>query len=104
MNILFNWCQEEGVLDIFSAIKTGLNLIRFAVPIGLIVWTMIDIFKNVINPDDNDSKKKIMNRAIAAIVVFLVPTIVNLVMNLVDVGLGEGSSTDYNITDCWRNA
>lgn len=104
MNILFNWCSESGVISIFKLVKTALNVIRLAVPIGLIVWTMIELFKNVLNPDDKDSKKKIMNRAIAAVVVFLVPTIVNLVMNLVDIGLGSGKGYDYNVSECWKRA
>ena len=104
MNLLFNWCSESGVITVFKLIKTGLNVIRLAVPIGLIVWTMIELFKNVLNPDDKDSKKKILNRAVAAIIVFLVPTIVNLVMNLVDVGLGSGKGYDYNISECWKRA
>lgn len=104
MNILFNWCAESGVISIFRLVKTALNVVRLAVPIGLIVWTMIELFKNVLNPDDKDSKKKILNRAIAAIIVFLVPTIVNLVMNLVDVGLGSGKGYDYNVSECWKRA
>ena len=104
MYILFDWCSSDGVLTVFRFIKDALNLVRFAVPIGLIVWTIIEFFKNVINPDDKDSKKKIGNRIIAAVIVFLVPTIVNLVMNLVDIGLGSGKGYDYNISECWRRA
>lgn len=104
MYILFDWCSESGVLSVFRIIKTLLNVVRLAVPIGLIIWTMIELFKNVLNPDDKDSKKKIINRAIAAVIVFLVPTIVNLVMNLVDIGLGSGKGYDYNITECWKKA
>ena len=104
MYLLFNWCNESGVISIFKMLKAGLNIVRFLVPIGLIVWTMIELFKNVLNPDDKDSKKKIMNRAIAAIIVFLIPTIVNLVMNLVDIGLGSGKGYDYNVSECWKKA
>lgn len=104
MYMLFNWCNESGVISVFKIIKAVLNVIRLAVPIGLIVWTMIELFKNVLNPDDKDSKKKIMNRAIAAVIVFLVPVIVNLVMNLVDIGLGSGSGYDYNVSECWKKA
>lgn len=104
MNILFDWCAEEGVISIFRMLKTALNVIRFAVPIGLIIWTMVELFKNVLNPDDKDSKKKIANRAIAAVIVFLVPVIVNWIMGIVDEGLGSGKGYDYNITECWERA
>lgn len=104
MYMLFNWCSQPGVLNVFRFIKDALNLVRLAVPIGLIVWTIIELFKNVLNPDDKDSKKKIGTRLIAAIIVFLVPTIVNLIMNLVDIGIGSGKGYDYNISECWRKA
>lgn len=104
MYMLFNWCNESGVITVFKFLKDALNLVRLAVPIALIVWTIIELFKNVINPDDKDSKKKIGNRIIAAFIVFLVPTIVNLVMNLVDIGIGSGKGYDYNISECWRKA
>lgn len=101
------WCAPgSGLLTVFKIIKTCLNIIRFVVPIGLIIMTVLDVSKNVINPDDKDSMKKIGTRIVAAIIVFLVPTFVNLVMRLVDVGLGNnaGTSNRYNITDCWRNS
>lgn len=104
MYILFDWCAEDGVLTVFKILKAGLGLVRLLIPIGLIIWTMVDVFKNVLNPDDKDSRKKILNRVIAAVVVFLIPNLVNLVMNLVDVGLGSGKGYDYNISECWKKA
>lgn len=103
VNILFNWCSEPGVITVFKLIKIGLNLIRLLVPIALIIWTMIDIFKKVLNPDDKDAKKKIFNRVLAAIIVFLIPNFVNLVMDVVDIGL-DGKGYDYNISECWKKA
>lgn len=101
------WCAPgSGLLIVFKIIKTALNVIRLVVPIGLIVMTVMDVSKNVINPDDKDSMKKIGNRVIAAVVVFLVPTIVNLIMKLVDVSLGKGAGSNYQYTlsDCWKNS
>ena len=87
-------------------IKIVLNVIRLVVPIGLIVMTVLDISKNVINPDEKDSMKKIGTRLIAAVIVFLVPTIVNIIMGLVDVALGSGagSNYEYTLSDCWKNS
>ncbi len=104
MYILFDWCSQPGVLLVFKFVKDALNLIRLAVPIGLIIWIMIDFFRNVVNPDDKDSKKKISTRLIAAFIVFLIPTIVNLIMNIVDIGIGSGKGYDYNVSDCWKRA
>lgn len=101
------WCAPgSGLLTVFKIIKIALNVIRLVVPIGLIVMTVLDISKNVINPDEKDSMKKIGNRLIAAVIVFLVPTIVNIIMGLVDVALGSGagSNYEYTLSDCWKNS
>lgn len=104
MYMLFDWCQNSGVLNVFKIIKTLLNIVRFAVPIGLVLMTTLDIAKNVINPEDKESRKAIVNRLFAAIIVFLLPTLVNIIMNIVDIGLGSGTGYDYNVSDCWKNA
>lgn len=104
MYILFDWCSQPGVLSVFKMIKTILNVIRFIVPIILIIAVTIDIIKSMTNPESKENGKNIGNRLIAAIIVFLVPTIVNLIMNLVDISLGSGEGYDYNISECWKNA
>ena len=104
MFMLFNWCNESGVISVFRMLKAVLNVVRLAVPVGLIVWIVIDLMKNVLDPDNKESRKKIVNRLIAAVIVFLIPTIVNLVMGIVDIGLGSGSGYDYNVSECWKKA
>ena len=75
------WCAPgSGLVTVFKIIKICLNVIRLVVPIGLIVMTVLDISKNVLNPDEKDSMKKIGKRVIAAVIVFLVPTIVTIIM------------------------
>jgi len=101
------WCAPgSGLITVFKIIKICLNVIRLVVPIGLVVMTILDISKNVINPDEKDSMKKIGTRLAAAVIVFLIPTIVNIVMGLVDVALGNnaGSKYEYNLSDCWKNS
>ena len=95
MNILFDWINSPGVQKVIELMKLGMNVIRWVVPIGLIIMTSWDLFTKVLDPDNKDAQKKIMNRAIAAVIVFFVPTIVNLIMRLVDIGKG-GSSIGSN--------
>ena len=109
INILtgeFNgWCNEEGVRQTFHLIKSILEVLRIVVPIGLIVMTTLDITKKVINPDDKDGQKKIMTRAIAAIIVFFIPTIIGIVFRLVDIGKGTNGTYDSansSLSSCWR--
>lgn len=106
----FNWCpsDDEGLIPVFRIVKVCLNVIRIAIPIILIVMTVLDVSKNVINPDEKDSMKKIGNRIIAAVVVFLVPTIVNIIIKIADVALGNDTASnatnDRGLLDCWNAA
>lgn len=101
----FEWCEQQGVIKIFKLIIKILQIVRWAVPIILIVFCVIDVAKIVTNPDhEKDVKKSITNRLIAAVIVFLVPTLVNLVMNLVSIGQGNNENNGYSISSCWQKA
>lgn len=101
----FEWCEQQGVIKIFKLIIKILQIVRWAVPIILIVFCVIDVAKIVSNPDhEKDVKKSITNRLIAAVIVFLVPTLVNLVMNLVSIGQGNNENNGYSISSCWQKA
>ncbi len=104
MNILdtFVWCNQPGVQSVMKMIKTLVNIIRWVVPIGLVVMTTLDVAKHVINPDEKDGGKKIMTRAIAAVLVFFVPLFIRLVLRLVDIGAGKDSDTENSYSECWR--
>lgn len=86
------WCNEEGVRQAFALIKNILDILRIVVPIGLILMTSIDIAKKVINPEEKDGQKKIMTRLFAAIIVFLIPTIISIFLRIVDAGKNAGNS------------
>ena len=98
MNILINWCGESGFRDVLRFIKEALGIIRIVVPIGLIFLTAVDIFKSVINPEAKDGQTKILHRLLAAILVFLTPILVRLVLKLVSIGGGDNS-----VSSCWES-
>ena len=102
MNILFDWCAQDGVQKVFSLINTIINVIRWVVPIGLIVMLSVDIFKKVINPDDKEGQKKIITRIAAAIIIFLIPLIIRIVLGLVDIGSGRTIGSTNSASACWR--
>ncbi len=111
MNIIdlivsWSWCSgENSIQPVLHMIRILLDVIRIVVPIGLIVMTSFDIAKKVINPDDKDGQKKIMIRAIAALIVFLLPTIINLSLKVIDWGTGNDVTSDNgSLSACWRNA
>lgn len=105
INLLFDWSWCNGLQPILHLIKEVLNIVRILVPIALIAMTTIDITKNVINPDDKDGQKKIMIRAIAALIVFLVPTLIRLSFKLIDWGRnvdGTYDNAESGLSSCWR--
>lgn len=103
--------QCNGIFTVEAAelIKDAFDLIRIAVPILLLLFGSLDMAQAVISSDPEAIKKsgaKFGKRAFAAILVFFVPLIVNLLLsipavknslNLVDdptCGLLEGSEEE----------
>ena len=75
-------CTTE-MLQVMALIKFILNVVRFVIPIVLIVLGTFDLFKAVTAGKDEDIKKKqqvLIKRVIAGVIVFLVPTIVSILM------------------------
>ncbi len=92
-------CNDYALANILSLLQLAFNIICIAVPIILIVSLVISFFNMVTNPDQKDFLKKIIIKSLAAIIIFFLPTITNMVMNwLPDNGDG------FNITSCWQAA
>lgn len=73
-----------------------LRIIQYVAPILLILWGSIDMVKSIIAGKEDDIKKNqktLVKRAIAAIILFLVPF-------LVTVGLGLIGSEEWK--SCWK--
>ena len=107
VNIIFSWdwCSQSGVKGVFDLVRSVVDILRIIVPIALIVMTTFDIMKKVINPEDKDGQKKIMTRAIAALIVFLIPTMIRLVFKVIDWGRGVNgsySNAESGLSRCWR--
>ena len=79
-----NLCDDLGpVLRLVGYVVLG---IKIGVPIILIVLGMMDLAKAVTQKDDGkikDAQKTLVSRAVAAVMVFLVVTIVGVLMGLV---------------------
>ena len=89
---------EGAELGIPSGIGNVVHLIVVAiqvvVPILLIIWGMIDFAKAIVGQDEEKIKagqKTFIKRLIAAVVVFLIVTIVQLAINLAASIGGEGN-------------
>ena len=108
--IVFSWLEQEGFQNAVSLVYKIIDLLHILVPIGLIIMTTFDIFKKIIDPNDKEGQSKIMRRAIAGLIVFLLPTIINIIlksMNLEIKDLSNAASENttttlysINITNC----
>ncbi len=91
-------CMNPLFLRIIYYCKVLLNILRFLVPIILIIKTIIAFYKGILTPDDKEIVSKLKGRIIACIIVFLIPTIINLFMNLISKAM---ESKIYNgFTEC----
>lgn len=80
----------------YQILQDALNVIRIAVPMLLIVLGSVDLGTAVVSEDKDSLKKatsRLIKRCLAAIVIFFIPLIVNVLINLVE------SSGGINIVD-----
>lgn len=84
-------CQTAGgsieIPDsIANLLKTIIFIIQVVVPVLLVLWGMLDFAKGVIGQDEDKIKagqKKFIQRLIAAAIVFLIVTVVQIVITTV---------------------
>ena len=102
----FVLCNNDNIIQLFKILKQFLSIIRYVVPIGLTIMTVVAVMKKTINPDDKDGQKRIISRIIAAVLVFFAPVLVRFVIKVVDVGLGHSSESEMNQTcvSAWERA
>ncbi len=94
-----------GLLPIIKVLRRGvLRLIFILIPIGLIIYGVIDLGKAVISSDEKEVKaaqSRLIKRFIYAGLVFFVPILVSALMDMVGEGTTEGTS---GWTSCWAQA
>ncbi len=87
---LKHFCDVNENPDVMRAFKAGglaLNILKIMIPILLIILGGIDFAQAVISSDEKQISKstmKLVQRVIAGIAIFLVPTLVEYVFDLVD--------------------
>lgn len=80
---MFVLADCNGLEAVVSVVKFILKIIQWVVPIILIVLGTIDLVKAVVAGKDDDIKKHqqtLIKRIIAAVIVFLIPMLVSILM------------------------
>ena len=108
---------NQAMNTLIGAVEFVLNLIRWAIPVVLIILGSIDMFKAMASNDDKkagEAKSRFIKRLIYAVVAFLIPFIISLAFSLVGqiVHNGRGdinsdiddvNKQDGNFFECWYN-
>ena len=97
-------CNDPTLLPVISVIQNIFQIIQILGPILAIVSLMILFFRLMVTPQDPDDPKKdnwrikhsIKNAFIALILLFLIPTLVDLTMTV----MGE----NFSVSSCWKAA
>lgn len=91
-----------GLLPIVRVFRKVINLIMVVIPVALILFGTIDLGKAVIASDEKEVKSaqsRLIKRIIYAAVIFFIPMLVGVVMDIISAG-GEGDTTSWS--NCWR--
>ncbi len=89
-------CNDPGIIPMLVAVKKMLALMQIIGPILSLVMMSVHFVTLIKNPDDKKAFPKIRNSAIALVVLFMVPVIVNAFFALLD------DSTSFS--SCWNSA
>ena len=91
------FCAQTA--NIWQILGWVLLVFKIVIPLLLIIFGMIDLGKAVIASKDDEIKKSIsslVKRAIAAVIIFLLPTIISFIMTVVG-GFNEEAQADFDI-------
>ena len=89
-------CTDYGVVGILSVTKMVFDLIQLVVPIILIVAGTIQFVQLTINPELKDGFRRVLNKFMAAVIVFLLPALVDLILT--------ATSSNFSVAACWKQA
>ena len=88
-------CNSASLAIMLRAFKRIVTMVQIIVPILLMISAGIGLFQLVSNPERKNGLKSLLNKVIAAVIVFFIPMFVNLVLGLV------GDNT--NFSSCWNS-
>ena len=97
--MILSVCNVPEVLKIMKIVKVVILILKIAVPIILIVLAMLDFARAVVSKDNDSLSQSIKiatKRFITAAIIFLLPTAVNIIFNVI--------APNISYKDCFDNA
>lgn len=83
------YVNDAAIMSVFVIARKVIQALQIIVPIALIIWGTIDIGKAVIAGDEKkmkEAQKPFVKRIISAVIVFLIPFLVSLILGYVSDG------------------
>ena len=93
-------CSDYGIAMFLYIMQKALELIHLVIPILLLVMATIQLTKMMISPDDKKSSKSLLNKFIAAVLVFFTPYIINLTLGVIQIA----TNNSFHLASCWESA
>ena len=107
MGETLNLCSNTNILTLVYFIKVIITLISIVVPVVLIIMSTVDIVKAVMANDDDERRKvysKCVKRFVYSFIFYFIPTIINLLFNIIiDMQTFTGTD-DYQSALCYNEA
>lgn len=105
-------CNNALVQTVIGAVKTVFTIIQIAIPIVLIVYCTIDMFKAITSGDEKKTKeawKTAGRRLIYAIIAFLIPWLISLVFtfagSIINDTEAQGELSNFQtFFACWKGS
>jgi len=82
-NLINSCCSDYTLARSLSIFNNIINLIHILIPIILILMITVNIYQLMSNPDEEKLKKKLLNKVIATVIIFMMPTFVNVVLSII---------------------
>lgn len=91
-------CSDAGMVYIIDIVRRIMDLFQLIIPIVLLTMLTFQLIKLVMNPEEKNGIGKIKNRIMAAVIIFIVPVFINVVMSNIP------ENEDFQIGACWNSA
>jgi len=93
---LNNCCSSFATANVLDITRKIFDLIQMIVPIILILMATIQFVQLSINPELKDGFRRVLNKIVAAFIIFLLPVLMDAVLGLVP--------GDVQVSACWKAA
>lgn len=103
LTTISNTCSDAVLARGITIIHTGMTWICIIVPIILILSLAVSFLSMTVNPDQKNGMKKIYKKVIAAVIIFLIPSFLDIVMNLLYY-VPFNQSEIFNLSTCYKVA